>query len=132
MGASLLAKASFQPTKILSWNGLRLRLAIPNPMLSDRSKEWLRQRANILALQQPGIRFQFQQILQLLGIAVQRNRLQMLVRLQQVMQRHAVAAQRLHRRRATRHEHRVKNHRRHAFHRSIHWQHFAVSGLHRR
>jgi len=74
VGASLLAKASFQPTKILSWNGLRLRLAIPNPMLSDRSKEWLRQRANILALQQPGIRFQFQQILQLLGIAVQRNR----------------------------------------------------------
>jgi hypothetical protein len=87
-------------------------------MLPDGRKERL---DHLASTQQPRIRLQFQHIQQLLASPWQRNRLQVLVSLQQVMQGHAVALKALIDALPAGHEHRVE-HGRHAFHRCIHWQ----------
>src|SRR5471032_645210 len=78
--------APLRSIKNLSRNRLGPGLPVPHPMLPDGGKKRLEQ-LGIRANDQSGIGFQLQHIQQLPGLAMQRDRLQMLVGLQQVMQR---------------------------------------------
>ncbi|MNO03159.1 hypothetical protein D3C81_2237820 [compost metagenome] len=76
-------------------------------MLANGGKKRLGQ-LGIRADDEPGIGLQLQHIQQLFGLTLQGDGLQVLVRLQHVVQGHTVSAQGLDRRRTTRHKHRIE------------------------
>ncbi|MNG09329.1 hypothetical protein D3C84_927460 [compost metagenome] len=78
-------------------------------MLPDRGQKRFDQ-FRIRANDQSRISLQLQHIQQLLRLTLQGNSLQMLICLQQVMQRHPVSAQPLDRRGSARHVHRIERH----------------------
>ncbi|MNR54211.1 hypothetical protein D3C85_1743570 [compost metagenome] len=78
-------------------------------MLPNRRKKSVEQ-LGIRSHEQPRIRLQFQQIQQLFRLAMQRNRFQVFVGFQQVVQGHAIRVQGFDRRRATGHKYRVERH----------------------